>query len=165
MSLALAIEARAGAKDPDSLLGSLIFLEAGGAEKRLARLMGSRSVSNLIERAREGTAGRVPAFTGEEHRVEVIDFPDGLLPSRWKRDLVTMLLRPDGATTEEIETYFAGGGSYSSAKAIDQLRTDLKAFSVKVDSQRFEGRLDYRFKISGTSAWRMQKIIANGWSV
>lgn len=165
MSLALAIEARAGAKDPDSLLGSLIFLEAGGAEKHLARLMGSRDVSNLIVRAREGSAGRVPAFQGTEQSREVLDFPDGLLPIRWKRDVVAMLLRPDGVTTDELEDYFAEGGHYSSAKAIDQLRSDLKPFSVKLDSQRFEGRLDYRFKISGTSAWRMQKIIANGWAL
>lgn len=165
MSLAHAIEARAGAKDPDSLLGSLIFLEAGGAEKRLARLMGTGSVTSLIERAREGAVGRVPAFQGTDQSREVVDFPDGLIPIRWKREVVAMLLRPDGSTTDELETYFSAGSSYNSAKAIDQLRSDLKPFSVKVDSQRFEGRLDYRFKISGTSAWRMQKIIANGWAL
>lgn len=165
MHLSEAISARAGAKDPDSLLGSLIYLEAGGPVKRLARLMGSRDVSNLIERAREGSAGRVPAFQGTEQSREVVDFPDGLIPIRWKREVVAMLLRPDGTNTDELEDYFANGGHYSSAKAIDQLRSDLKPFSVKVDSQRFEGRNDYRFKISGTSAWRMQKIIANGWAL
>jgi hypothetical protein len=169
MYLSEAITARAatdtGARDPDSLLGCLMWTEAGGTEKRLAKLIRSRSVTNLLDKARAGEAGRVPAFTGEEHQAEVLDFPDGLVPIRWKRDVLALLLRPDGATTDDMETLLAPVGSWNSAMAIARLRLDLKPFSIKIDSRRFEGRNDFKYRITGTSAWRLQKIIANGWSL
>ena len=169
MELAPAIAARAasstGARDLDSLLGALIFLEAGGDERRLAKLMGTRSVASVVSRARDGGVGRVAAFSGDEFRQEVVDFPEGILAVGWQREIVGMLLRADGATTEEIEVALAPVGAWNTPMAITRLRIELKPFGVKIDSERFAGRLDFHYRIAGHSAWRMQKIIANGWSV
>lgn len=168
MNLATVITDRfnsTGARDPDSLHGLLYIVEQGAKLKEVAKLVHSRSLDSIFERAREGSVGRVPAFTGEEHQAEVLDFPDGLVPIRWKRDVLALLLRPDGATTDDMETLLAPVGSWNSAMAIARLRIDLKPFSIKIDSRRFEGRNDFKYRITGISAWRLQKIIANGWAL
>lgn len=171
MYLSEAITARAatdtGARDPDSLLGCLIFAEAGGTEKNLAKLIKSRSVADLLDKARAGQAGRVPAFNGQENRHEVIDFPSGILPQRWKRDLVALLLRPDGVLTHEVIQSLASNNASAedAGKIVYQIKLELRPFSVGIESRRIDGSHTYRFKITGTSAWRMQKIIANGWAL
>lgn len=169
MELAPAIAARAatptGARDPDSLFGALIYLEAGGDERRLAKLMGIRSLGEVIDRARGGEVGRVDAFKGDEYRQEVLDYPDGLFAIAWQRQVIALLLRPDGATTADLDMALVAHGAWNAAMAVSRLRIELKPFAIKVESTRFPGRNDFNYRIAGTSAWRMQKIISNGWSV
>ncbi|KQU96464.1 hypothetical protein [Devosia sp. Root105] len=161
--------ATTGARDPDSLHGLLFLAEQGAPIQKLARLVRSRSLVSLLDRARQGSVGRVPAVTGDEHRAEVVDFPDGLMPVRWKREVVALLLRSDGVSTSEILDLAVRLGVESigdnAGSLVRMLRDDLKPFSIGIESEKVEGSNAFRFKITGTSAWRMQKIIANGWAL
>lgn len=161
--LSTAIQSRAGSRDPDSLFGCLIYLEAGGTIKQLNKLAKSRVIQGFVEKARNGDVGRVEAFKGDEF--QLVEFPDGLFAIRWQRELLALLLRPDGVSTDEIETAMATMGQWNAPMAISRLRIELKPFSIKIDSDRIEGRNDFRYRITGTSNWRMQKIISNGWSL
>ena len=170
MYLSDAITARAatdtGARDPDSLLGCLLFMEARGTEKALAKLIKSRSVTTLLDKARAGEAGRVEAFLGDEFRSAPLADPDGLLPSKWKRDLVAMMLRPDGALTSDVNDVLAETGlGFEVHEVMKMLRRDLKDLGVAVHAERMDRVNAFRFRITGNDAWRMQKIISNGWSL
>lgn len=161
--LSTAIAARGGSRDPDTMFGCLVYIEAGGTMKQLNKLAKSRVIHGFVERARNGEIGRVAAFKGDEFRQ--VEFPDGLFAIRWQRDLICLLLRPDGVSTEEAETVLATMGQWNAPMAMKRLREELKPFSIKIDSQRFEGCNAFSYRISGTSAWRMQKIISNGWAL
>lgn len=155
-----------GATDPDSLHGLLCLCEGRETPETLApRLKRSpERVSHLLDRARAGDAGRVrPAHMVVDGETEQLD---GLLPARWKREVVAMMLRPDGATMLEIDMAIIGAGYQSRpSHALQRIRDDLKILGVKVEARVLNacGRSSYR--IIGRDAWRMQKIIANGWAL
>lgn len=169
MNLAHVIAGRVaatGARDPDTLHGLLLLEELGNSQKKLCKATKRRTISELLDKARNGEAGKVDAFYGDELRREPIDFPDGLMARKWKRELVALLLRAGGAVTADVEAMLVEcEPSLCSADAITEIRRELKPLGVKVDSYRVPGQLAFRFQITGRSAWRMQKIIANGWSL
>lgn len=155
--------AETGGRDPDTLHGLLYLAEAGAKLGDMARLVGNRSLGKLLDKARCGDAGRVEAFKGTDHRAEFIDFPDGILPVRWKRDIIMGLLRADGLTTSDIEDMLVHI-AFESGTAISRLRQDLKVFGVGFEVWQGPGN-SYRYRMMGRNAWRMQRIIANGWSL
>lgn len=154
-------------KDPDTLHGILFSLETEQQRVQhqtiIDRMMPNRT---LIAKARAGEVGRVPAFQGEKDARQVREFPDGLFPLRWKRDLISALLSADGIDTTALGVLLhdCGVTHQSTAEAMYQLRQDLKPFSVDTHSELID-RGRYRYRIVGRSAWRMQKIVSNGWSV
>lgn len=154
-------------KDPDTLHGILFSLETKQQRAQHQTII-DRMMPNLtlIERARAGNVGRVPAFQGEKDARQVREFPDGLFPLRWKRDLISTMLSAEGITTPDLSTMLheCGATNMSTAEAMRVIRTDLRPFSVDVEAVSLEhGEFSYR--IVGRSAWRMQNIISNGWSV
>lgn len=170
MSLSTVLADRRAAtscKDPDTLHGILFSLETeaqrAAHQPVIDRMMPNRT---LIAKARAGEVGRVPAFQGEKDARQVREFPDGLFPLRWKRDLISALLSADGITTPGLLAMLheCGAAHMSTAEAMHVIRTDLRPFSVEVEGIRLEHG-EFRYRIIGRSAWRMQKIIANGWSV
>ena len=156
-------------QDPDTLHGILFSLETDAQRAANAPII-YRILKNrrLLELAREGRVGRVPAFAGDDGKVSQVakEFPDGLFPVRWKRELIAAMLRAGGIVTADLNALLAECGAVhmSSSEAMHILRQELRIFSVEVESERRDsGAFNYR--IIGQAAWRMQKIIANGWSV
>lgn len=87
-------------QDPDTLHGILFSLETDAQRAANAPvILGMLRNLKLIQRAREGQVGRVPAFQGQKDTRAAPEFPDGLFPLRWKRDLIAALLRADGIST------------------------------------------------------------------
>lgn len=172
MSLATVLADRRAAtscKDPDTLHGILFSLET--EEQRAANaptIIGMLPNLKLIDRARAGEVGRVPAFVGDDGKLgrAAREFPDGLFPLRWKREVIAALLSADGIDTSALANLLIECGivNISTAEAMYALRQELKPFSVETHSELID-RGQSRYRIIGRSAWRMQKIIANGWSV
>jgi len=155
-------------QDPDTLHGILFSLETDAQRAANAPVI-YRMLKNrqLLEKAREGAVGRVPAFAGNVFRSDVaIEFPDGLFPSRWKRETIAAMLRPDGVTTPALAVLLdqCGAVRLNTANAVHELRKELRVFSVDVEHQVVGGHV-HLYRIIGQPAWRMQKIISNGWSV
>lgn len=155
-------------KDPDTLHGILFSLET--EDQRTAhqsvidRMMPNRV---LLAKARAGEVGRVTAFAGEELRAQrAMEFPDGLFPILWKREFIAAMLRPDGVTTPGLVDLLDQSGMVrlNTANAMHELRREMRTFRIDVESQCLSGHL-YVYRIVGQSAWRLQKIIANGWSL
>ena len=170
MSLATVITERyerTAAEDPDTIHGLLYIVEQGADQRKICKLVHSRSLDRLFDKARAGLLDKVAAFNGDRPIGEVYDFTEGILPLKWKRDLVAMLLRPDGALTTDILLMLRDCGTpgYDPGKAVSVLRRDLRPFRVVIEAQPSGGGHNYRFRIAGMHAWRMQRIIANGWSV
>lgn len=157
---------RSGGRDPDTLHGLLFITERGAETVKIAPLMHSRpeKISALLERAREGHAGRVPHDQSERGDDIPLDDPDGLYPSKWRRALIAMMLRPDGATNLEFSDFLeANGASHDVTYAVQILRSDLKVNGISFGLERVGSQ--FRYRIVGRNNWRMQKIIANGWAL
>lgn len=173
MTVALNIVRRveaSGARDPDSLHGLLYLIEAGNSENQISKLLDLRPsrLEGWLTRAREGHAGRVIPSNGDAERDPDAPFedPDGLLPSRWQREVIKLMLRPDGATNLEIEQVLAVSGTWHAmGDALKRLRAEFKAIGVAFGSSRIGSANQFRYRIIGRDAWRLQKIIANGWAL
>lgn len=167
MSVATVIQDRfraTGARDPDSLHGLLYLVEGGNSPSTIGGMIHERNIGGLLERARKGQVGRIEAFRGSEHRHEVIDFPDGLIPYRWKREIVALCLSANGATTTDIAAILTTCNVHRE-DPIKVIRADLSSFNVTIDGEQIPGQPQYRYRILGRCAWRMQKIIGNGWTL
>ena len=125
---------RTAAEDPDTLHGLLYLLEQGVDKRQLCRLVHTRSLDRILDKARAGLLERVDAFKGERAIGEVYDFSDGILPLRWKRELVALLLRPDGALSTDVLLMLRDCGTpgYDPGKAVSVLRRDLRPFRVVI---------------------------------
>lgn len=159
-----------GARDPDSLHGLLYLIEAGNSERKISELLDLRlsRLEGWLARAREGHAGRVIPSNGDAERDPDAPFedPDGLLPSRWQREVIKLMLRPDGATNLELEQVLAASGTWHEmGHALKRLRAEFKVIGVAFVSSRTEASNQFRYRIIGNDAWRLQKIIANGWAL
>jgi hypothetical protein len=171
MDLAIAIHRRveiSGARDPDSLHGLLYLIEGGNSERKISKLLDLRlsRLEDWLTRAREGHAGRVIPSNGERDPDVPTQDPDGLLPSKWQRAITALMLRPDGATNVEIEHSLSEFGAWhSTPDALKRLRAEFKVIGVAFVSSRTEASNQFRYRIIGNDAWRLQKIIANGWAL
>jgi hypothetical protein len=171
MNLSHAISRRfttTGGLDPDTLHGLLYAIEDHKITERFAaRTMGipATNVVKALDRARAGGMERVPACYGDAREVRE-PLPEGLFPHKWKRSLIALMLAAGGTHTAEIEASLQADARFSDpARAVRDIREDLKAFDVKVTANRIEGTFAFRYRITGNDAWRMQKIIANGWAL
>ena len=152
--------------EPDTMLGILYFAETGYSTYQFAKIFRCRpsSVSKAIDAARLGQCGRVAPANAVAIRHEA-EF-DGLLPHRWKRAGVALMLRPDGATMAELaDAFLADGYHTDTSHGVQTLRAELKELSVKIDAVQIHGSGRSSYRITGRSAWRMQTIIGNGWAL
>lgn len=155
-----------GILDPDSMLGLLMLEEMGINVSRVAMKLGvePKRVEAGMAGARDGMIGKVMHYTGE--RLTRAVRYSGLLAAPWKRDLIEMMLRADGASTVQVEDMMDGyGRSGPTSEAVFELRRELKEIGVGLDSEKLNAGLAHRYRITGNDAWRMQKIIANGWEL
>jgi hypothetical protein len=165
MSLAPVLSRRfksTGLVDPDSLHGLLMLDEVGKLDAQALRYP---DAACLLARAREGRAGRVPpahmSVSGDDKSPPL----PGLFSRLWMRQVIAMMLRPDGATTFQItDTLTELGFIRSTADAVSQLRADLRMLGVSIEATPLTGHAQ-RYQITGRDAWRMRKIIANGWAL
>ena len=162
----LATRVRQTGFDPDTMLGLLYFAESGYSPNYFAQLFSRRpsTVSKAIDAARLGQGGRVPPVNAGEQRVEAE--LEGLLPHRWRRSGVALMLRPDGATMAELgDAFLADGYQTDTGHGLQVIRDELKVLGVKIEATRIHGSGRSSYRITGHSAWRMQTIIANGWAL
>ena len=152
--------------EPDTMLGILYFAETGYSPYPFARIFRCRlrSVSKAIDAARLGQCGRVAPANAAAIRLE--PELDGLLPHRWKRAGVALMLRPDGATMAELgDAFLADGYHTDTSHGVQTLRSELKVLGIRIDAVEIHGSGRSSYRIKGHSAWRMQTIIENGWAL
>lgn len=151
-----------GLTDPDSLHGLLMLDEVGRLDAQAVRYPYAAS---LLPEAREGRVGRVPPahlFGVDDEKSPPLP---GLFSRLWMRQIIALMLRPDGATTSQLAASLDEIGFLrSTADAVAQLRYDLKVLGIALTSSPLAGHAQH-YRIAGNDAWRMQKIIANGWAL
>lgn len=155
-----------GGRDPDTLHGLLIAEEAHSPDGKIAGWMGCSIVdlNDIRERARVGRCNRVPP-TFDDPTAKLERLP-GLFSRQWKRSLIAGMLKPDGIMTDEAQAILeAAGHNTASASAIYDLRVDMKTMGIAMESVLLKGTGLFRYRIIGRDAWRMQKIVANGWAL
>lgn len=153
-----------GTRDPDTLHGRLCLIERGVDENGIVALLGAEAIPTYtrLDKARLGQAGRIPPVNaGSNEKVEDLA---GILRKQWKRDLALLLLA--GACTSEVAASIHGNGYEADpGEAVATVRDDLKPLRVSIEAVTASGARGYRYSITGRSAWRLQNIIANGWSL
>ncbi|MDR3473365.1 MAG: hypothetical protein P4M09_17025 [Devosia sp.] len=154
--------------DPDTLHGVLFLAEGGTTEAQLSKLL-SVTVSEIraaFSKARNGNCHRVPPVNLNSGDAREPALP-GLFPRRWMRELVALMLRPDGVLSGEVEVVLesCGRGSSGAGSAVSDLRGELRILNIAIESRPIGAGFIHRYRVIGNDAWRLQKIIANGWAL
>jgi hypothetical protein len=155
-----------GGRDPDTLHGLLMLAEERKLPRNLASLMGRRpeQIAEAFAKARGGLAGRVPPVNMSNSKGWQ-DGLDGVFSKLWKREVIALMLRPDGASADEIaEALRQGNSGYETVDAVSALRVEARLYGVDIETSKIPGTWHFRHHIAGQSAARMQEIIANGWA-
>jgi len=118
----------------------------------------------MCGRAAAGGRERVASANGTNETLDP-GLP-GLFPRAWMREIIAMMLRPDGVTSAQInDAMFDKAATMGGpATMASRVRAECRVFHVEIEAERGEGN-SFRWRIAGNHAWRMQRIIANGWAL
>lgn len=160
-------------QQPHALFGMLLAAEGGASLDRLAGMFGMarKSLSNLLDQARNGECGRVEAACGttipvtrKDGKGPVASIRQEVLVQRWKRRIARHLHRHGQITFPQMIA-LAPDLESGIAKAFEPFCTELAKLGVTFEGRVRKGIVPAVWTLDDEGRARLSQLIAADWRI